>query len=49
MITIAATADTFVSLRRIFFIEVIPFPAAVFSLVMVAQASERRKADSLQG
>jgi hypothetical protein len=41
MTTIAATADTFVSLRRIFFIEVILFPAAISSLVTVANASEQ--------
>jgi hypothetical protein len=46
MTTIVATADTFVSLRRIFFIEVILFPAAIFLLVTVAHASEQRREGS---
>jgi len=43
MTTIVATADTFVSLRRIFFIEVILFPAAISSLVTVAHAWEHKE------
>jgi len=46
MTTIAATADTFVSLRRIFFIEVILFPAAIFLLVHAEHASEQRREGS---
>jgi hypothetical protein len=46
MTTIAATADTFVSLRRVFFIEVILFFAAISSLVTVAHASEQRREGS---
>jgi hypothetical protein len=44
--TTIATVDTFVSLRRIFFIEVILFPAAIFWLVTVAHASEQKKESS---
>jgi hypothetical protein len=46
MTTIVATADTFVSLRRIFFIEVILSPAAICSLMTAAHASEQRREGS---
>jgi hypothetical protein len=44
--TAIAKAETFVGLRRIFFIEVILFPAAISSLVTVAHALERKREGS---